>query len=185
MYPTTMLNVAVNYREHDIEMARVRPAAPQSRQPAPTAGGRLPGTQSAPGIWERAGGRHPLESVHVPEERRRDRGRRRERAHAAGAHADRVGMRARRRDRQAREPCDAAQALDYVFGYTLENDMSDRGGRGDTRFGSDWLITKNHDTFAPLGPFITPKEFIKDVGNTGDEVLAERRGSAGGHARRR
>jgi 2-keto-4-pentenoate hydratase/2-oxohepta-3-ene-1,7-dioic acid hydratase in catechol pathway len=61
-----------------------------------------------------------------------------------------------------------ADALDYVFGYTLENDMSDRGGRGDTRFsGSDWLITKNHDTFAPLGPFITPKEFVKDVGNLG------------------
>ena len=47
-----------------------------------------------------------------------------------------------------------ARAMDYVFGYTLENDMSDRGGRGDTRFGSDWLITKNHDTFAPLGPFL-------------------------------
>ena len=57
--------------------------------------------------------------------------------------------------------------MDYVFGYTLENDMSDRGGRGDTRFGSDWLITKNHDTFAPMGPFITPKEFITDIGNTG------------------
>jgi 2-keto-4-pentenoate hydratase/2-oxohepta-3-ene-1,7-dioic acid hydratase in catechol pathway len=60
-----------------------------------------------------------------------------------------------------------ARAMDYVFGYTLENDMSDRGGRGDTRFGSDWLVTKNHDTFAPLGPFITPKEFIADIGNTG------------------
>jgi 2-keto-4-pentenoate hydratase/2-oxohepta-3-ene-1,7-dioic acid hydratase in catechol pathway len=60
-----------------------------------------------------------------------------------------------------------ARALDYVFGYTLQNDMSDRGGRGDSRFGSDWLITKNHDTFAPLGPFITPKEFVRDIGNTG------------------
>jgi 2-keto-4-pentenoate hydratase/2-oxohepta-3-ene-1,7-dioic acid hydratase in catechol pathway len=60
-----------------------------------------------------------------------------------------------------------AQAMDYVFGYTLQNDMSDRGGRGDTRFGSDWLVTKNHDTFAPMGPFITPKEFIKDVGSLG------------------
>ena len=57
------------------------------------------------------------------------------------------------------------RAADYIFGYTLENDMSDRGGRGDTRYGSDWLVTKNHDTFAPMGPFITPKEFIKDVGN--------------------
>ena len=72
-----------------------------------------------------------------------------------------------------------ARAMDYVFGYTLQNDMSDRGGRGDTRFGSDWLITKNHDTFAPMGPFITPKEFMRDVGNMGmkfvlnGEVLQE------------
>ena len=29
-----------------------------------------------------------------------------------------------------------ARAMDFVFGYTLQNDMSDRGGRGDTRFGS-------------------------------------------------
>ncbi|NOT44841.1 MAG: fumarylacetoacetate hydrolase family protein, partial [Acidobacteria bacterium] len=58
-----------------------------------------------------------------------------------------------------------ARAMDYVFGYTLENDMSDRGGRGDTRYGSDWLVTKNHDTFAPMGPFITPKEFVPDPGN--------------------
>jgi 2-keto-4-pentenoate hydratase/2-oxohepta-3-ene-1,7-dioic acid hydratase in catechol pathway len=55
-----------------------------------------------------------------------------------------------------------AQADDYIFGYTLENDVSDRGGRGDTRSGSDWLIAKSHDTFAPLGPFIVPKEFVAD-----------------------
>ena len=55
-----------------------------------------------------------------------------------------------------------AQADDHIFGYTLENDVSDRGGRGDTRSGSDWLIAKSHDTFAPLGPFIVPKEFVAD-----------------------
>ena len=43
--------------------------------------------------------------------------------------------------------------------------MSDRGGRGDQRFGSDWLLMKSHATFAPLGPFITPKEFIRDARN--------------------
>jgi 2,4-diketo-3-deoxy-L-fuconate hydrolase len=44
------------------------------------------------------------------------------------------------------------------------NDVSDRGGRGDERYGgSDWLIAKSHDTFAPLGPFITPKEFVPDL----------------------
>jgi 2-keto-4-pentenoate hydratase/2-oxohepta-3-ene-1,7-dioic acid hydratase in catechol pathway len=32
--------------------------------------------------------------------------------------------------------------------------------------GSDWLVGKNHDTFAPLGPVIVPKEFLKDPLNT-------------------
>ena len=54
LYPTTMLNVAVNYREHDIEMARVRQG--DANQAAPTAGAAPPGTVSAPGIWERAAG---------------------------------------------------------------------------------------------------------------------------------
>jgi 2-keto-4-pentenoate hydratase/2-oxohepta-3-ene-1,7-dioic acid hydratase in catechol pathway len=57
------------------------------------------------------------------------------------------------------------RAGDYIFGYTLENDVSDRGGRGDTRHGSDWVIGKNHDTFAPMGPFIVPKEFVADPQN--------------------
>ena len=57
------------------------------------------------------------------------------------------------------------RASDYIFGYTLENDVSDRGGRGDTRHGSDWVIGKNHDTFAPMGPFIVPKEFVPNPQN--------------------
>jgi 2-keto-4-pentenoate hydratase/2-oxohepta-3-ene-1,7-dioic acid hydratase in catechol pathway len=31
--------------------------------------------------------------------------------------------------------------------------------------GSDWLVGKNHDTFAPLGPFIVPKEFLPNPMN--------------------
>jgi 2-keto-4-pentenoate hydratase/2-oxohepta-3-ene-1,7-dioic acid hydratase in catechol pathway len=54
------------------------------------------------------------------------------------------------------------RAADYVFGYTLQNDVSDRGGRGDSRHGSDWLVAKAHDSFAPLGPFVVPKEFVPD-----------------------
>ena len=53
-------------------------------------------------------------------------------------------------------------AEDYIFGYTLENDVSDRGGRGDGRMGTDWFLQKNHDTFAPLGPFIVPREFVPE-----------------------
>ena len=60
-----------------------------------------------------------------------------------------------------------ARAADYIFGYTAEIDVSDRGGRGDRKMGgSDWLVGKNHDTFGPLGPFIVPKEFVKDAMNT-------------------
>ena len=57
------------------------------------------------------------------------------------------------------------RAGDYIFGYTLENDVSDRAGRGDTRHGSDWVLGKNHDTFAPMGPFIVPKEFVPNPQN--------------------
>lgn len=60
----------------------------------------------------------------------------------------------------------SASALDYIFGYTVQIDVSDRGGRGDRKMGgSDWLIGKNHDTFGPLGPFIVPKEFVKNPTN--------------------
>ena len=58
-----------------------------------------------------------------------------------------------------------SRARDFIFGYTIELDVSDRGSRGDSRYGSDWLAGKSHDTFAPMGPFITPKEFVADVGN--------------------
>jgi 2-keto-4-pentenoate hydratase/2-oxohepta-3-ene-1,7-dioic acid hydratase in catechol pathway len=59
-----------------------------------------------------------------------------------------------------------ANAGEHIFGYTVQIDVSDRGGRGDRKMGgSDWLVGKNHDTFGPLGPFIVPKEFVKDPMN--------------------
>lgn len=60
-----------------------------------------------------------------------------------------------------------ARAAEHIFGYTVQIDVSDRGGRGDDKMGGpDWLVGKNHDTFGPLGPFIVPKEFLKDPMNT-------------------
>jgi 2-keto-4-pentenoate hydratase/2-oxohepta-3-ene-1,7-dioic acid hydratase in catechol pathway len=58
----------------------------------------------------------------------------------------------------------ADQAQNYVFGYTIHNDVSDRGGRPPGGFGqgSDWLVGKGHETFAPLGPWIVPAEFYGD-----------------------
>lgn len=55
----------------------------------------------------------------------------------------------------------ANDAEDHVFGYMVTMDISDRGGRppGGARFTSDWFVGKGHDTFAPQGPWIVPKEF--------------------------
>jgi 2-keto-4-pentenoate hydratase/2-oxohepta-3-ene-1,7-dioic acid hydratase in catechol pathway len=55
----------------------------------------------------------------------------------------------------------AGDAEAHVFGYMVTLDISDRGGRppGGARFTSDWFVGKGHDTFAPQGPWIVPKEF--------------------------
>lgn len=59
---------------------------------------------------------------------------------------------------------DANDAQAYVFGYMVTVDVSDRGGRPPGGFGqgSDWFVGKGHDTFAPQGPWIVPKEFYGD-----------------------
>jgi 2-keto-4-pentenoate hydratase/2-oxohepta-3-ene-1,7-dioic acid hydratase in catechol pathway len=58
----------------------------------------------------------------------------------------------------------ANRAYDYVFGYMVAMDVSDRGGRPPGGYGvrSDWFVGKGHDTFAPHGPWIVPKEFYGD-----------------------
>jgi 2-keto-4-pentenoate hydratase/2-oxohepta-3-ene-1,7-dioic acid hydratase in catechol pathway len=58
----------------------------------------------------------------------------------------------------------ADSAQDYIFGYMISLDISDRGGRppGGSPFQTDWFVGKGHDTFAPMGPWIVPKEFYGD-----------------------
>jgi 2-keto-4-pentenoate hydratase/2-oxohepta-3-ene-1,7-dioic acid hydratase in catechol pathway len=163
VYPTTMLNVAVNYREHAQEMAGRQPEpAPSSAGGRTPPGSALPGTTSAPGIWERKPGDerwNPYMFIKLPS------------AVIASGEAIRIPPGRTQIDWECelgvvigrpstRVPI--ARASEHIFGYTVENDVSDRGGRGDTRQGSDWLIAKSHDTFAPLGPFIVPREFVPD-----------------------
>ena len=149
--PETMVNAAVNYVEHGAEVAGG--AAPP---PSPTV------APSVPGLWERGAAdarwtpylflkaRSALaadgEAIRIPPGR--------DKIDWECELAVIVGRRA------SRVPI--AQARDHIFGYTLEDDVSDRGGRGDPRHGSDWLVGKSHDTFAPVGPFIVPKEFVPD-----------------------
>ena len=63
----------------------------------------------------------------------------------------------------------AEEADDYVFGYSIMYDVSDRGGRsrgaGAMFPGVNWFDGKSTNRGAPFGPFIVPKEFIPDPAN--------------------
>jgi 2-keto-4-pentenoate hydratase/2-oxohepta-3-ene-1,7-dioic acid hydratase in catechol pathway len=115
LYPTTMLNVAVNYREHDLEMARR-----EGDTRTATAGEAPAGTTSAAGIWERKAGdtrwnpfmfpKLPAAIVAAGEPVRLPVGRTQiewecELGVVIGRTAARVSE---------------ARAMDYVFGYTLD-----------------------------------------------------------------
>jgi 2,4-didehydro-3-deoxy-L-rhamnonate hydrolase len=65
--------------------------------------------------------------------------------------------------RQARR-IGVADALDYVAGYTVVNDISarDLNSRSDYPFKFDWFQGKSWDTFAPLGPWIVPAWLVPD-----------------------
>jgi 2-keto-4-pentenoate hydratase/2-oxohepta-3-ene-1,7-dioic acid hydratase in catechol pathway len=56
-----------------------------------------------------------------------------------------------------------ARAHDFVFGYSIMYDVSDRGGPGRPLTGmfpgTNWFRGKSRDKSAPFGPFIVPKEF--------------------------
>lgn len=157
--PALILNAAANYLEHAEGIA-----AEQQRQGAAPA----PPSQAvtAPGIWERPAGDTrdnpylfqksatvvigPNDPIVMP--------RGRTNIDFECEFAIIVGKPAKY--------APIANAADYIFGYTVQIDVSDRGGRGDRKMGgSDWLVGKNHDTFGPIGPFIVPKEFVKDPMN--------------------
>jgi len=51
-----------------------------------------------------------------------------------------------------------AEAMDYVFGYTVINDISAR----DCRREGQWIVSKGQDTFAPMGPILVTKDEIEN-----------------------
>ena len=148
-YPRTMLNAAVNYMAHAEETGTASAMEAAANAPPPI-----------PGIWKRKEGdpRHNPYFFVKP-------------TAAVIGDGDAIKM-PPQRDMldweselavvisKTASGVSIEDAGDYIFGYTIEHDVSDRKGRPDGRHGSDWFIGKGHDTFAPMGPFIVPKEFI-------------------------
>ncbi len=63
-------------------------------------------------------------------------------------------------------------ASDYIFGYTMMFDVSSRDNPDEPEeestgfdFGVNWFEAKSRDNAAPMGPVITPIEFIGDPAN--------------------
>ncbi|KAI8578246.1 hypothetical protein K450DRAFT_247927 [Umbelopsis ramanniana AG] len=54
------------------------------------------------------------------------------------------------------------QALNYVAGYTICNDVSSRNWQMGPKSGGQWNFSKGFDTFAPLGPMIVSSSVITD-----------------------
>ena len=55
------------------------------------------------------------------------------------------------------------EAMNYVAGYTLHNDYSEREFQLER--GGQWVKGKSCDTFAPLGPWLATKDEIANVNN--------------------
>jgi len=55
------------------------------------------------------------------------------------------------------------EALDYVAGYILHNDYSERSFQLER--GGQWVKGKSADTFAPLGPFLASPDELPDPSN--------------------
>jgi 2,4-didehydro-3-deoxy-L-rhamnonate hydrolase len=152
--PKVLLSTAVNYTEHALEMTGQETAAASAAAVDPKV------ALGIPGYWQRRPGdpRHnPYFFVKANT--------------AITGHNDPILL-PPGRDRidwecemnivigRTAKRVSRDHAADYIFGYTLMNDVSDRGGRADGRHGSDWQLGKSHDTFAPLGPYIVPRQFI-------------------------
>ena len=152
--PSVLLNVAVNYSEHGIEMTGQATSAASADKVDPKV------AQGIPGYWTRKPGdtrQNPYYFMKAP----------------VGIIGNGEAIVIPKGRPQIDWECElnivigktakyvkAENAAEYIFGYTLDNDVSDRGGRADGRHGSDWVLGKSHDTFFPMGPYVVPRQFV-------------------------
>lgn len=57
------------------------------------------------------------------------------------------------------------EALEYVAGYTIYQDISAEAIRTFGAFEMDWFNSKSADTYSPMGPWLVPSRFIPDPQN--------------------
>lgn len=122
--PPTFYAAGINYREHVIEMAKKRGAEPKFPENADV-GYRANNALIA-----------AEEPIIVPKDAT-------ELVQYEGELVVVIGKQCKR--------VSEAEALDYVFGYTIGNDVSERTWQGGDR--TFWR-GKNTDTFKPMGPWI-------------------------------
>jgi acylpyruvate hydrolase len=147
-YPYNLLAAAANYRSHAGEMfARGSTQAQAANEADPD--------KSDPVMFAKSPRScivDPGEPYYMP----------------AGRNIDWEGELAIVIGKQALNVSEAA-AHDYVFGYSIMYDVSDRGGTGrplTTMFqGPNWFSGKSRDRAAPFGPFIVPREFLPNHAN--------------------
>jgi len=164
-YPWNLLNIAANYKAHAEGMGAAQ-AAP-SPQGAAAAGGRggfnaamasqIDPDRDGPVVFAKSPRSciiDPGEAYLIPPGRPR---------------TDWEGELAIVMGKAAYE-VSARKAHDYVFGYSIMYDVSDRGGGKPRRVvsmfpGTNWFDGKSIDRGAPFGPFIVPKEFLPNFNN--------------------
>lgn len=159
--PKVLLSTAVNYQEHAMEMRSTTTTAADAASVDPKV------AEGIPGYWER----HTDDTRHNPYFFVKANT-------AITGHGDPIII-PKGRDRidwecemtvvigKVARRVSREDAAEYIFGYTTMNDVSDRGGRADGRHGSDWQLGKSHDTFAPLGPYVVPRQFVPNPQSLG------------------
>src|SRR5262245_26301199 len=136
LYPWNLLAVAVNYRAHGEEMARTIGIDYDKDPPFVFAKSPKAGLIGAG------------DTVFIPEGR--------EKIDWEVELAIIMGRKAKNVSKE--------KAGDYIFGYGLILDISDRGGltRQSALFNADWFVGKSRDGFAPMAAYIVPAEFLSN-----------------------
>ena len=173
-YPWNLMAASANYRAHAEGMgvagagqtpAAPAPAAEPARTPAPAPGGfdasaaaRIVPDRDAPIMFAKSPRSciiDPNEPFYIVDGRQR--------TDYEGELAIIMGPRPAYRVPRER-------ALDFVFGYSIMQDVSDRGSerlREVTMFpGANWFDGKSIDRAAPFGPVILPREFLPKQGSS-------------------